>query len=111
MFRIIFSSFLLSTFMFGLYNVGQTVSINDQNITMDVLLGEIERIVNSGTKINIDYHVDEILDESQQNEIQDYYIHEADSDSIDDAKDYFENEYEEDELRLMKIKIFSDLAN
>ena len=85
--------------------------IDQKNITMDVLLGEIERIVNSGTKINIDYHVDEILDESQQNEIQDYYINEADNDSIDDAKDYFENEYEEDELRLMKIKIFSDLAN
>ena len=39
MFRIIFSSFLLSTFMFGLYNVGQTVSINDQNITFDVCNG------------------------------------------------------------------------
>ena len=85
--------------------------IDQKNITMDFLLSEIERIVNSGTKINIDYHVDEMLDESQQNEIQDYYINEADNDSIDDAKDYFENEYEEDELRLMKIKIFSDLAN
>ena len=41
MFRIVFSSFLLlSTFMFGLYNVGQTVSLNDQNITMDVCNGE-----------------------------------------------------------------------
>jgi len=85
--------------------------MNQKNISMHILISEIESIVNSGTKINIDYHIDEILDESQQEEIQDYYVHEAKNDSIGDAKEYFEDEYEEDELRLMKIKIFSDLAN
>ena len=78
---------------------------------MNTLINEIENIVNSGTKINIDYHLNNILDETQQNEIYDYFIHEANTDSIIDAQKYFDEDYEEDELRLMKIKLFSDLAN
>ena len=74
-------------------------------------LDEIESIVNAGTKINIDYHINDILDENQQEEIKDYYLHEANTDSIEEAIEYFDDEYEYDEIRLMKIKIFSDLAN
>ena len=85
--------------------------IDQKNISMEILINEIESIVNSGTKINIDYHIDDILDEYQQNEIKDYYLQEASTDSIEDAKNYFDDEYEDDEIRLMKIKIFSDLAN
>jgi len=85
--------------------------INQKNISMDILINEIESIVNSGTKINIDYHINDILDESQQNEIKDYYLTEANTDTLEDAKKYFDDEYEDDEIRLMKIKIFSDLAN
>tara|TARA_Y100000766_G_C18414721_1_gene369142 strand:+ start:45 stop:533 length:489 start_codon:yes stop_codon:yes gene_type:complete len=85
--------------------------IDQKNISMEILINEIESIVNSGTKINIDYHIDDILDEVQQNEIKDYYLQEASTDSIEDAKNYFDDEYEDDEIRLMKIKIFSDLAN
>ena len=48
---------------------------------------------------------------NQQNEIQDYFINEATTESTSEAIDYFDHEYEEDEIRLMKIKIFSDLAN
>jgi len=85
--------------------------MEEKNIEMDTLINEIESIVHSGTKINIDYHLNTILDELQQNEIHDYFINEADNDSIDAAQEYFEDEYDEDEIRLMKIKIFSDLAN
>ena len=65
----------------------------------------------SGTKINIDYHINNILDQEQQEEITEYFLTEADSDSINEAQKYFEEEYEETEIRLMKIKLFSDLAN
>ena len=85
--------------------------IDEKNIEMETLINEIESIVNAGTKINIDYHLNTILDEVQQDEIHNYFINEADNDCINAAKEYFDQEYEEDELRLMKIKIFSDLAN
>ena len=85
--------------------------MEQKKISMADLIGEIESIVHSGTKINIDYHINNILDEFQQDEIHDYFLNEANNDSIDEARIYFEDEYEEEELRLMKIKLFSDLAN
>jgi len=85
--------------------------IDQKKISMNQLITEIENIVHSGTKINIDYHIDHMLDEVQQEEIHEYFINEADNDSVDDAKKYFDDEYEEEEIRLMKIKLFSDLAN
>ena len=78
---------------------------------MEILIDEIESIVNSGTKINIDYHLDEILEDSQQEEIYTYFINEAENDSIQEAITYFDEEYDENEIRLMKIKVFSELAN
>ena len=85
--------------------------IEQKNITMEILINEIESIVNSGTKINIDYHINEILEGSQQEEIYTYFINEAENDSIQEAIKYFDEEYDEHEIRLMKIKVFSDLAN
>ena len=85
--------------------------IEEKNIDMTKLISEIESIVQSGTKINIDYHLNHLLDAEQQEEIHDYFMHEANNESIEDARDFFDQEYEEDELRLMKIKVFSDLAN
>ena len=85
--------------------------LEQKNIDMETLIYEIENIVNAGTKINIDYHINDILEEEQQKEIFDYFINEADNDSIEEAEKYFEEEYEEQEIRLMKVKIFSDLAN
>ena len=73
-------------------------------------LSEIETIVYSGTKINIDYYIYEILDKDMQDEIFDYFRH-SDSDSIEEAFKYFEGEYTEEELRLMRIKFINDLAN
>ncbi len=74
--------------------------------TIDIIK-EIEGIIFSGTKLNIDYLIDEILDEEQQEDIYSYFT-ESDSDKIQDALDEFKGEYEEEELRLMRIKFISD---
>ncbi len=74
------------------------------------LIKEMQRIVFMGTKLNIQYHIDEILDEDQQEEIHDYFM-EAESDHIEDALTEFDGDYDEDELRLMRIKFFSEVAN
>lgn len=74
------------------------------------LIEEMQRIVYSGTKINIDYCIDELLDEDQQEEIIEYFM-ESDSDRIQDAIDEFGGEYDDEELRLMRIKFISQVAN
>ena len=80
-------------------------------IDMKELISEIETIVNSGTKINIDYYLDEILDEEHQEEIFEYF-READDDSIDAAlKELGEDEYTENDIRLMRIRFLSELGN
>ena len=86
--------------------------IADSNgIEMKDLVSEIETIVNSGTKINIDYYLDEILDEEHQEEIFEYF-REAEDDSIDAAlKELGEDEYSESDIRLMRIKFLSELGN
>ena len=82
-----------------------------KNLQMDDLLTEIERIVYSGTKVNIDYCINEILDEEQQKEIFNYFMKEAETDSIKQAMGEFNEEYSDEELRLMRIKFLSDVAN
>ena len=80
-------------------------------IDMKELVSEIETIVNSGTKINIDYYLDEILDEEHQEEIFEYF-READDDSIEAAlKELGEDEYTENDIRLMRIRFMSELGN
>ena len=74
------------------------------------LIKEMQRIVFMGTKLNIGYHLNEILDEDQQEEIFDYFM-DAESDKIDDALDEFDGDYDDDELRLMRIKFISEVAN
>ncbi|WP_456377204.1 RecQ family ATP-dependent DNA helicase [Lutibacter sp.] len=74
------------------------------------LIEEMQRIVYSGTKINIDYCINELLDEEQQEEIFDYFM-ESESDRIQDAMDEFDGDYDDEELRLMRIKFISQVAN
>ena len=74
------------------------------------LIEEIETIVASGTKINIDYYFDELLDEDSQGDIFEYFM-EAESDSLEEAIKEFDGDYTEDELRLMRIKFMSEVAN
>lgn len=80
-------------------------------IDMKELISEIETIVNSGTRINIDYYLDEILDEEHQEEIFDYFK-EAEEDSIESAlKELGEDEYTESDIRLMRIRFLSEMGN
>ena len=74
------------------------------------LIKEMEAIIYSGTKLNIDYALDDLLDEDQQEEIHEYFM-EADSDSIQEALDEFDGDYDEDELRLMRIKFINEVGN
>ncbi len=81
-----------------------------KGLEMNELIKEMETIVYSGTKLNINYAIEELLDEEQQEEIYDYFM-EAESDKIQEALDEFDGDYDDDELRLMRIKFISDIAN
>jgi len=84
---------------------------NAKNMSMNDLLTEIEAIVNSGTKLNLDYYIDEVLDEERQQEVYDYF-REAETESVLDALDELgEDEYNQEEIRLMRIKFLSELGN
>ena len=73
---------------------------------MGSLIKEMETIIFSGTKLNINYSLDDLLDEDQQEEIHDYFM-EAQSDKIQYALDEFDGYYDDEELRLMRIKFIS----
>ncbi|PDH47396.1 MAG: ATP-dependent DNA helicase RecQ [Bacteroidetes bacterium MED-G20] len=96
-------------------NIDRKLPLEDiaksQNKKIDELISEIENIVASGTKINIDYHLNNIIDEESQKEIYEYFMEDAETDNIKDAFDEFEGDYSEEELRLMKIKFMSEMAN
>lgn len=96
-------------------NIDKKVSLQDiafaKNMTVTELLGEIESIVSSGTKLDIDYYVSEYIDEDHEEEIYDYFM-EAESDEIEDAlKELGEDEFTEEEIRLMRIKFLSEVGN
>ena len=82
-----------------------------KGLDMPKLINEMENIVYSGTKVDINYYLDEILESDQQDEIFDYFKDDAETDSIEEAMEEFEEEYDEEELRLMRIKFLSELAN
>lgn len=82
-----------------------------QGIEVKEVISEVEAIVNSGTKLNIDYYINDILDEDHQEEVFEYF-REAESDSIEEAlAELGEDEYTEEDIRLMRIKFFSDMGN
>jgi ATP-dependent DNA helicase RecQ len=78
--------------------------------SMTELITELETIVSSGTKLNIQYFIDEELDEDQQEEIMEYFM-QSDTDEIRPAEEYFDGDYEEEPLRLMRIKFMSEVGN
>jgi ATP-dependent DNA helicase RecQ len=83
-----------------------------KNLQMGDLLSEIEAIVNSGTKLNIDYYINEILDEEHQQEVFDYFREDAQTESIEEALNALgADEYNEEDLRLMRIKFMSEMGN
>ncbi len=78
--------------------------------TMSELLNDLETIVSSGTKLNIQYFINEELDEDQQEEIMEYFM-QSETDEIRTAEEYFDGDYEEEPLRLMRIKFMSEVGN
>ena len=83
---------------------------SSQGKAVSEVIDEIEAIVNSGTKINIDYYINDILDEEEQEDIFEYF-READTDSLEEAHQEFDGDFDEDQLRLMRIKFMSEMAN
>ena len=83
---------------------------NAKGMEMSDFIKEMEAIVYSGTKLNIDYCIDEILDEDQQEELHDYFM-EAENDKISSAMEEFDGDYDDEELRLYRIKFISEVAN
>jgi len=81
-----------------------------KGMTMTEFIKEMEQIVYSGTKLNLNYWIDDHLDEDQQEEIHEYFM-EAETDKITDAIEEFEGDYDDEELRLYRIKFISDVAN
>ena len=81
-----------------------------KGLSMEDLMTEIEHIVHSGTKVNIDYYIQDVLDEDQVEEIYDYFM-EAETDDLQEAAEEFDGDYDEDELRLIRIKFMSEVAN
>jgi len=82
-----------------------------KGLEMPELLTEIEAIVNSGTRLNLDYYVNMVIDEERQHDIYSYFREEAESDSMEEAISELGNEFEEEEIRLMRIKFLSELGN
>ena len=81
-----------------------------KGMSMDTLLSEAETIVYSGTKLNIDYWLNEVFDEDQQEELHDYFL-DSETDDINDAISEFDGEFDEDEIRLYRLKFLSEVAN
>ncbi|WP_291128816.1 DNA helicase RecQ [Flavobacterium sp. UBA7682] len=100
--------------LYIIQNIDRKLSLEDiakaKGFTMDNLLKEMEQIVYSGTKLNISYWINEILDEEQQEEIHEYFM-DSESDKIEDALKEFDGDYDIEELRLMRIKFISEVAN
>ena len=95
-------------------NIDRQIDLEDiasaQGLSYEELIKEMEAIVFSGTKLNIDYYINKILDEEQQKEIFDYFM-EAQTDNIAEAFDEFEGDYSEEDLRLMRLKFHSKHGN
>ena len=100
--------------LYIIQNVDRKLPLTDiasaKGMEMNEFIKEMEAIVYSGTKLNIDYWLNDILDDEQQEEIHDYFL-EAESDKIEEAIEEFDGDYDDEELRLYRIKFISEVAN
>lgn len=100
--------------LYIIQNVDRKLPLDDiasaKGMSMKDFIKEMEAIVFSGTKLNINYWIDDILDDDQQEEIHDYFM-ESNTDKIDVAIDEFDGDYDDEELRLYRIKFISEVAN
>ena len=100
--------------LYIIQNIDRKLPLDDissaKGMEMADFIRELEAIVFSGTKLNIDYWIDELFDEDQQEEIHDYFM-ESESDDIESAIEEFDGEYDDQELRLYRLKFISEVAN
>jgi ATP-dependent DNA helicase RecQ len=96
-------------------SIDRKLSLDDiaasKGLTMDELLTEIEGIVATGTKVNLNYYIEEELDPEVVNEIYDWFKEEASSDSLQEARDALSEDYEDLEIRLVRIKFLCEVVN
>ncbi len=98
-------------------SIDRQISLDDiarsKNLSMEELLTEIESIVYSGTKLNLDYYIREVVDEEHQEAIFEYFHEDAESDSVEEAMKILneEDDYSEEEIRLVRIKFISQMGN
>jgi ATP-dependent DNA helicase RecQ len=102
--------------VFIIQSIDRKMNLEDiaesKNLDLSDLISEIEAIVNSGTKINIDYYIESSIDEDKVTEIYEYFKNEAETESLEEAFEYLGDEdFTEDEIRLVRIKFISELGN
>jgi ATP-dependent DNA helicase RecQ len=95
-------------------SIDRKVALDDialaKGIEFDELLDEVESIVYSGTKLNIDYFLEEVLDDDKVDEIYEYFK-ESETDDVDEAIEELGDEYSEEEIRLVRLKFISEMGN
>ena len=100
--------------LYIIQNIDRKLPLDDlssaKGMNMSEFIRELEAIVFSGTKLNIDYWIDELFDEDQQEEIHDYFM-DSESDDIEAAIEEFDGDYDDQELRLYRLKFISEVAN
>ncbi len=100
--------------VYVIQSIDRKIALDDiadaKGIELGDVITEIEHIVQSGTKVNLDYYINEEIDEADQEEVFEYFM-EAESDSIEDALYEFDNAFTEEEMRLLRIKFMSEVAN
>ena len=96
-------------------NIDRKMPLEDiasaKGLEMEELMDEIEGIVLSGTKLNLDYYIEQTLDDDVVDEIYDYFMEEAESDSLEDAMKDLSSDYDEMEVRLVRVKFLCEVAN
>ncbi len=101
--------------VFIIQSIDRKMSLEDiadvKGFQMDELLTEIEAIVNSGTRLNIDYYINEAIDEEKVDEIYTYFKEDAENESLEAAMKELGNDFTEEEVRLVRVKFMSEVAN
>ncbi len=96
-------------------NIDRKLALNEiaeaKGMSLGELLTELEAIVNSGTKINIDYYIDDVMDEDQVEEIYRYFREDAQTDTMEEALVEFGDDYEVEEIRMVRIKFLAEMGN
>jgi ATP-dependent DNA helicase RecQ len=96
-------------------NIDRKLALNEiaeaKGMSLGELLTELEAIVNSGTKINIDYYIDDVMDQDQVDDIFRYFREDAESDSMEEAIAEFGDDYEVEEIRMVRIKFLAEVGN